>query len=581
LIFGNKTIGSINKEDLKMVKGFRQIAFLTTVSRVLGMLRDICFAHFFGAGWLMTAWTMGFKIPNLARRLFGEGAASASFIPVYSEQLYKDPEQAKKLRNTVITVILVILAIIVLVGEILVWGYYGLFETRVGPRTGLSLCGIMLPYMIFVCTVAILAGILNVHRHFAAPACAPLILNTFIIGSILFSGWVLKLQAQQQVFFVAAFVLVAGLTQTAFQLPFLRSKDVSIRPAWDVHSESFRKVIAMMGPMIIGLTVTQINTLADDLIALSFMAKDGYPLSYGAPSYLYYAQRTYQFPLGVLGISLATAIFPVMSADAARSNFDALNKTIAKGLRSAVFVAIPATAGIFIVSGILISALFEHGQFKSDDTPIVALTLCFYSVGLCGYFTQQIATRAYYSIQDAKTPVRSAIIAVIVNVILNLILIWPLGTAGLALSTAVCSYLQVAILLGKLRKKIGRPITNGIQATLLKTVLAAVVMSIFALAILYLMRNLAQTRIFNVARLGVVVPASAVVFYFTAKILGIGELSLLMGGGRKTEDRGQRTEDGRQRTEDRRRKTEDRRQRTEDGRQRTEDRGRKTEDRGQ
>jgi len=311
-----------------MIKGFRQIASLTVVSRILGMVRDMAFAHFFGAGWLMTAWTMGFKIPNLSRRLFGEGAASASFIPVYSEELHNNPEQAQQLANTVVTVLFVLLAALVLIGEGLVWTYYSFFETRTGPQLGLALCSIMLPYMIFVCTVAILAGILNVHRHFAMPAASPIVLNIFIIGSILITGSFFNIKAQQQVFFVAVAVLIAGLVQIAIQLLPLRSRGIYIRPAWAIRSNAFKKILVLIGPMILGLTVTQINTLADDVIALSFMTKEGYPLSYGAPSYLYYAQRLYQFPLGVLGISLATAIFPVMSADAARKDFDALCGTI-------------------------------------------------------------------------------------------------------------------------------------------------------------------------------------------------------------------------------------------------------------
>ena len=272
------------------------------------MLRDMAFAHFFGAGWLMTAWSVGFKVPNLSRRLFGEGAASASFIPVYSEELHNDPEQARRLANTVVTVLLVILAAIVLIGEGLLWSYYCFFETMTGPRLGLVLCSIMLPYMIFICMVAILAGILNVHRHFATPAAAPIVLNIILIASLALTGWVLKIAPQQQVFFIAATVLIAGLAQVAIQIPPLRASGVSIRPAWDIYSKAFRKIGILMVPMILGLAVTQINTLADDIIALCFMDEKGYPLSYGAVSYLYYAQRLYQFPLGVLGISLATAI---------------------------------------------------------------------------------------------------------------------------------------------------------------------------------------------------------------------------------------------------------------------------------
>jgi putative peptidoglycan lipid II flippase len=325
-----------------MIKGFRQIASLTVISRVFGMVRDMAFAHFFGAGWLFTAWTMGFKIPNLARRLFGEGAASASLIPVYSEQLHSAPEQAKDLANTAVTVVFILLSVIVIVGQILIWSYYIFFENRTGPRLGLLLCSIMLPYMICICIVAILAGILNVHRHFAAPAAAPIVLNTFIIASLLFTGWVMKIEAQQQVFFVAFAVLLSGIAQIAIQIPPLRGSGVSIRPAWDIYCEPFKKVIIMMGPMILGLTVTQLNTLGDDIIALCFMNEQGYPLGYGAPGYLYYAQRLYQFPLGVLGISLATAIFPVMSSDAARKDYDALTKTVSRGIKAAVYIALPA-----------------------------------------------------------------------------------------------------------------------------------------------------------------------------------------------------------------------------------------------
>jgi len=512
-----------------MIKGFRQIALITTLSRVFGMVRDIAFAHFFGAGWLMTAWTMGFKIPNLARRLFGEGAASASFIPVYSEQLHKDPRQATRLAGTVVTVIFVILAAAVLIGQFLIWGYYSLFESRLGPRVGLALCSIMLPYMIFVCVTAILGGTLNVHRRFATPAAAPIVLNIFIITAILFSGWVLEWPPQKQVFFVAVAVLLAGLAQIAIQLPPLRAAGVSLRPAWDIRSEAFKNIIKMMGPMIIGLTVTQINTLADDLIALSFMTEKGYPLSYGAPSYLYYAQRLYQFPLGVLGISLATAIFPVMSSDAARADFQALTKTIARGIGSALFVAIPATAGIIIVAGPLVSAIFEHGQFTSKDTPIVAWTLSFYAIGLCGYFWQQILTRAFYSTQDSKTPMFSAVLAVVCNVVLNLTLIWFMGTAGLALSTAVCSYLQVFILVSVLKKRLGGSILDGCGRAFVKTLAATVVMCAAAAAINHFLKGLDQSRAANLLRLAVLVPTAAGVFLLTAKLLNIQQLSLLTG----------------------------------------------------
>ena len=497
------------------------------------MLRDMAFAYFFGAGWLMTAWTMGFKVPNLARRLFGEGAASASLIPVYSKELHHNPEQAQRLASTVVTVVIALLATIVLIGEVLLVGYYIFFESRTGPRLGLLLCSTMLPYMIFICTVAILAGILNVHRHFATPAAAPIVLNLCIIGGLLLTGWGLKMEPERQVFFVAFAVLISGVAQIALQIPSLRASGITLRPAWDVRSAAFKRVIFLMGPMILGLVVTQLNTLVDDIIALSFMNERGDPLGYGAPSYLYYAQRLYQFPLGVLGISLATAIFPVLSEDAARKNYEAFTQTISRGVRGAVFVAIPATAGIFLVARPLVSAVFEHGEFKKSDTPVVAWTLSFYAVGLCGYFLQQMIARAFYSLQDAKTPAVSAVAAVGANVILNLTLIWFLGTAGLAAATALCSYLQVILLVTILRKRLGRSMLGGLGTTLKKTLAATILMGAVALAAMVLMRALPDGRSFDVLRLVVVVPLAAGVYVLGAKLLRIEMLSLLAGAKRR------------------------------------------------
>jgi len=491
------------------------------------MARDVALAHFFGAGWLMTAWTMGFKIPNLARRLFGEGAASASFIPIYSEELVRDRRDAAALADTVVTAVVALLAAIVVLGEILLWTYYLFFETRHGPRVGLALCGTMLPYMILVCLVAVLGGVLNVHRRFATPAAAPIVLNIFIIAAILISGWVFGLDAERQVFLVAAAVLAAGVAQVLLQLPSLRAAGVRIRPRWAVRSAAFKKVLLLMAPMILGLTVTQLNTLADDVIALCFMNETAYPLGYGAPSYLYYAQRLYQFPLGVLGISLATAIFPVMSSDAARKDFRRLALTISKGLKSALFVAVPATAGILLVARPLISAVFEHGEFTNADTPTVAVTLCFYALGLCGYFWQQITTRAFYSLQEPKIPVRSAMIAVIVNVVLNITLIWPLGTAGLALATAICSYLQVVILISALRRRVSAPIFTGFGLSFLKVLAATSIMCALAGSLLCAMHHLSDSRLFNILRLVAVVPASALVYVLAARLLRIEMLSLL------------------------------------------------------
>lgn len=529
-----------------MVKGFRQIALLTAASRVLGLVRDISFAYFLGAGGLMDGFAIAFKIPNLARRLFGEGAASSSFIPVYSEQLQKDKKNAHILACTVVTFVFVLLAGFVIAGEGVIWGYYKVFSVYAGTKLKLALSGMMLPYMVLICVVAILAGILNSHRHFAFPAAAPIVLNVFIIGSLCFSGFVLGFEPGKQVFFVAAAVILAGVVQLLMQFVPLWSKGIYIRPAWQIHSDAFKKILFLMGPMVLGLTATQINTLADDLIALwlsgssekgqffSLLGRQiNYPVWEGAVSHLFYSQRLYQFPLGVLGISLATAIFPVMSSEAASGDFASLRRTISRGLRCAVFVAVPATAGLLLVGRPLVTAIFQRGRFTPEDTALTVWTLCFYSLGLCGFFCQQILTRAFYSMQDSKVPARSALVAVLLNIVLNLTLIWFLGTGGLALSTAICSYLQVVILAVVLRGRLGSSVLGGLGWAAGKTAVATAAMSVVGLLALQLSGNWP-----DIFKLILTVPAAAGGYWLSARLLRIEMLGLLAGGNKKYQRRG-------------------------------------------
>ena len=528
-----------------MIRGFRQIASLTFISRIFGMLRDIAYSSFFGANGLSDAWFIAFKIPNLARRLFGEGAASASFIPVYSDMLQKDKPQAAKLANTVVTVIFVFLSLLVIIGwaGILVYKLFikGSHETDLI----LSLCSVMLPYTVMICTVAILAGILNVHRHFAAPAAAPIVLNVFIISAVLLTGWVFQIQKELQLFVVAFAVLAAGVTQLIMQLVPMKKAGVSLRPQLDIHCQAFKRVIVMMAPMIIGLTATQLNTLADDLIAWFFSGSDEkgqlltfmgnqmeFPLHRGSVTHLYLAQRLYQLPLGVIGISLATAIFPVMSEQAAREDKSALSQTIAKGVNTTVFIGLPAMVGLFLVARPLIVVMFERNEFMPEDSAATAYTLLFYAIGLTGFFAQQVLTRAFYSMHKPKVPTISAVAAVIINVILNLTLVWRLGTGGLALSTAVCSYLQVVFLLVMLKKDIGIGVLEGVAGNLVKSVTGCVIMGLCGMTVVWGMQNLPVGKaafFVELARVVLIVAVCIVIYAVIAKILKNQMLSIITG----------------------------------------------------
>ena len=532
-----------------MIKGFRLIALLTVVSRVFGMLRDMAFAYFLGAGLMMDIWVIAFKIPNLARRIFGEGAATSSFIPVYSAELKKDPIQALKLAHTVVTVLVVLLTGVVLAGLVII-GYLHRYHAPLeSTRLMLVLAALMLPYMTMICAEAILAGILNTHRHFAAPAAAPTVLNIVNITTLCLGGWVLGLSPEQHVFLLAFGVLVAGVLQVGMQFVPLYRLGLNLRPAWQVHSDAFKQILWLMGPMILGMAVTQLNTLADDIIAkcLSGSIEKGeyfmllgrqirYPVWAGAVASLFYTQRLYQFPLGVFGISLATALFPVMSDAAAGKDYVKLAKTTLDGLQAAIFLALPSTAGLMLVARPLVAAIYQRGKFTADDTELAGGVLIFYALGLCGFFIQQILPRAFYAMKDSKTPARTAVLAVVLNIVLNLTLIWPLGAAGLALSTSLCSYIQVGILLWLLGRKYDLRLSEGFWPVFLKTAFGTAMMAAAGWAVLTAMSGLAQDTLGNVIRLLILVGVCGGVYVIAAWAMKNPMLALIVSTRRRKKE---------------------------------------------
>ena len=521
-----------------MFRGFRQIAFLTVISRIFGMVRDMAYSHFFGLSVTMDIWGVAFMVPNLSRRIFGEGAASSSLIPIYSEVLKEDRPKAFELGRTAMTVVFSLLTVVVLLGEISLFWYCRTHEVSAETQKMLVLVAMMLPYMCLICTVAIMAGLLNSHHHFAMPAAAPIALNLIIIATICVTGWLLKMEAERQVYYLAVSVVLAGVAQVLMQAVPLMRCGIRLRPAWNVKTREFKRVMLLMGPMIIGLTVTQLNTLADGVIAkwlsgpehemLSFFGRQvAYPVRDGAVGSLYFSQRLYQFPLGVLGISLATAIFPVLSAAAADNDRSLQNKIIRQGIGAAVFVAIPAAIGLFLVSRPLTALIYQHGEFTAADTRRVQFVLLCYSVGLCGYFLQQVVTRAFYSIKESKWPARTAVIAVIVNIILNLTLIWYLGAGGLALATAICSYLQVVILLVVLGRQFHLGLTPGVWRLLGKTLAASVVMTLAGLGCQHLMSGWADSRTVDIVQVLALVIVCGGVYAAVSKWLANPMLELV------------------------------------------------------
>ena len=478
------------------------VGALTFGSRLLGVARAGVFAAFFGMTPITDAFMAGFLVPNLFRRLFGEGALTAAFVPIYTRLIHQDRVTAQRLACLCVGLILVGLGLVTLLGELIL---SELLDARAwSDRTALALelTMIMLPYMPMICLVALLGALLQVHGRFGPPAVAPIILNLVLIGGTWFAAHGVRGQAglEQSIRIVAMCVLVAGVFQLIWQVTaVIRYENVTLNFAGT--RDALSAIGAMMLPMVVGLAVFQINTLMDILIGLGLSSADAseklnlglamvdYPMRTGAVTALGFAQRLYQFPLGVFGIALATAIFPALVHAAAGSGDDGsrFGQTLKQGLRLAAFIGLPASAGLIMVRLPLTRLVFERGQFSPADTLRVAVILAGYASAVWAFALTHVLTRAFYALKDSRTPLRISLCMVGLNLLLNLSFIWFLGAAGLAWSTAVCGALQVVLLIKALGRHIDRPVdgavrrswSNSLRLTAIMTVALGLVMIVW------------------------------------------------------------------------------------------------------
>jgi len=541
------------------------VAAATFLSRLLAVVRESAFAHVFGAESVMDSWALAFMIPNLFRRLFGEGALSAAFIPVYSEAMASEDKQlAQRLARATLWLLVVILAAIVLVGEGIILSLSLFFGDN--PKTALTLvlAAIVLPYVILICLVALIGGILNARYHFSCPALAPVILNIFMIVAAVWLTGLLGGDPSEQIFALCVGVLVGGLAQLVLVLLPLKRMGVSLAWLWKPQMEQIRRILKLTAPMVLGLGVLQINTLMDYLWVTWLTGPLGqpmlifgswiirYPVTDGAVSVLYYSQRLYNVPLGVFGIALATAIFPYFTACAARNDHAGLIETLVRGLRQVAFIGLAASVGLIIISrpavefilGGGLSAIFGigPGQFDASDIHRVSATLSFYCLGIWAYCGVHVVVRGFYALQDTITPVRIGVRIVLLNIPLNLILIWPLGTGGLALSTAICAALNLAILTRLLNKRIqsfaqtdqavpSAPLAE-VAACLPRILLATALMAAAAFGALRLAEHLVGPSVaYSGIRLAAALFAGVLVYYLAAKFLKCREIPELLSRG--------------------------------------------------
>lgn len=487
------TISAMHRrmERHRLISGSRVTALGTLASRVLGMLRDAATAALFGlsAGGVMDAFVLAFRIPNLFRRLFGEGVLASSYLPVLSATLERDPKDAWRLASVVFLRLAVMLLVLVAVGEAVLAGIGALAGDSSEIRMFVSLAAVMLPYTFLICLTAQVAATLHALGHFALPALVPTILNICWLAAVLVVAPLLSSDKTAQAQILAVAVVVAGVLQLTVQIPALRRLGFRFDYAPKVVRSGLEQVMRAMGPMVLGLMVTQVNTLMDSLIAwllaapaaanatIAWLGDVPYPMQQGAVAALYYGERLYQFPLGILGIAVATAIFPLLSRHAARQDFRSLGEDLTLGLRLVLFLGIPAGVGLILLSEPLAKLLYERREFTSADTLRTARVIACYAVGVWAYCALPVLVRGFYAMGDRLSPVRVGVTVVGINFCLNLILVWPLAESGLAVATTLGATLQVILLAVIFSRQIMQLAWRAVAATILRTIVATLLMT--------------------------------------------------------------------------------------------------------
>ncbi len=456
------------------------VSGMTLVSRIFGLLRDITLATVFGVSGGTDAFLIAFKIPNFMRRLFGEGAFSQAFVPVFSE--YKQTRSKEALHDLIDHVagtLGSILLLITVAGSIAAPLLVYLFAPGFWDEPGrfdltADMLQITFPYIFFISLVAFAGGILNSYNRFALPAFTPVILNLCMISAAL---W-LAPKFDEPLMALAWGVFAAGILQLLVQFPSLLKLGLMPVPRIRRAHEGVRKILRLMLPAIIGSSVAQINLMLDTIIA-SFLA-------IGSVTWLYYSDRLLEFPLGVFGIAIATVILPALSQQHASESREHFNQTLDWALKLVMLIALPACLGLLMLAAPILATLFQHGDFGADDSYMASLSLMAYMLGLPGFIMIKVLAPGYFSRQDTKTPVKIAIRAMLSNMVLNVLFVVPMVQmdyeaphAGLALATSCSAYINALLLYRGLRQQaVYQPLT-GWRSIILQMLAACTAMGVF------------------------------------------------------------------------------------------------------
>ena len=437
----------MNTPPPTLLRSVGTVGGFTLLSRLLGLVRDVLMAHTFSTQLVSSAFYLAFTIPNLFRRLFGEGALSAAFVPVFVETRSARGEEAGwRLGGKVLCLLALTLGGLVLLAE---FGLWVATDRVADEKTGLviQLTRIMLPYMIFICLVAMCMGMLNSLQHFLVPAASPCLLNLCWIASLLFFAS----KAERPIFAVAWAVLLAGFLQLVVQFPALRRKGFRFYPSLDRQDAGVQRIIRLMLPAAVGAAVTQVNVLIDRLLA--------WTVADYAVSALSFSERLIYLPLGLFATAFGTVLLPTFSTQVVENDVSRMRDTLLRSLRSLLFLMIPASVGLFVLARSVVQMIFEGGDFGAESTTQTMIALRCYAPGLLVFSLAKVFVPAFYSMQDTKTPVKIAAGCVLLNLVLNLIFIntWPEGTrhGGLAFATVIAEAVYGLLLGWYLRRRIG------------------------------------------------------------------------------------------------------------------------------
>ncbi len=514
------------------------LGFATILSRIMGMVRDMVVSRLFGAGFATDAFFAAFQIPNMLRRFFAEGALTAAFVPTFSEWYTKRGEdEARDLANICFTLLTIVMAMVTLLGILFSPQIVHLMFPGFGHEPPLALAGggsvtkpeltvflnrLMFPYIFLISLVALCMGILNTMRHFFTPAISTIFLNISMISCAV----LLRSRFNVPITALAIGVVIGGILQLLLQLPVLYRLGFPIRPRFGFSHPAVRKIALLMGPAVFGVGVYYLNITVGNILASL--------LPQGSVSYLYYAQRLFEFPQGIFTVSVAQAILPSMSRQAAAGEMEGVKESLGFALRLTLFITIPAMAGLLVCATPIFSLLFMGGAFNYDKAVNCAEALFYYSLGLSLVALVRALVPSFYALQDTKTPVQVAFVAFICNFLFSLMLMGPLRHGGLALASTLSALCQMAMLLYLLRKKIGRFGGWSITRAGAKALLSAAPMALTA----YWILGFADWRVYGHKLLkggvlGAAIGAGALVYLLCAYLLRVSEVHEAIGMLRK------------------------------------------------